>query len=47
MNQPSEEDDPHHSRKYELNERHEQAALQQLSQTGNEKTAQRCDDISG
>ena len=46
MDQPSEEQEPHYGRKTKLNDRREQASLQQLPQAGDEKTAQGRDYIS-
>ena len=47
MNEPSEQEDPHHGGEAELDDGHEQPSLQQLSQSGNKKAAKRRDHIAG
>ena len=41
MDDPSEQEKPKDCRQTELDDRHEQSALQQLAQTGNKETAKR------
>jgi hypothetical protein len=46
MDEPPEQDDPHQRCQNKLNNRKQQPALQQLSQTRNKKTAEGGDNIS-
>jgi hypothetical protein len=46
MDHPAEQDKPETRRKTELQDRHEQPALQQLAEAWNEKAAQRRDYVS-
>ncbi len=47
MDEPPEEEDPKNAGETELDNRHEKPALEQLSEPGNEETAERCDDVAG
>lgn len=47
VDQPAKEEEPEHPREHELDDRHHQAPLNELSEPGNEEAAQRGDDISG
>jgi hypothetical protein len=47
MNQPAEQDDPKQAGQYELHGRHQQPALNELTESRNEETAERRNDIAG
>jgi len=45
MDSPPEKNEPQGGREHELNDRHQETALEKLPQPGNEEAAQRCQDI--
>lgn len=47
MDEPAEEEDPHHAREDEVDQGHQDAALDQLAEAGNEEAAERCDNVAG
>jgi hypothetical protein len=47
MDQPPEKNEPKHGRENELNDCHHESPLNQLSESRDEKTANRSDDVAG
>ena len=47
MDDPPEEDKPEHDGEKKLHHRHQEPPLEQLTEPGNEKAAERRDDVAG